>query len=208
MIPTKPRKGKQKLRIFPLILVFVCLALIVVGLLHVIKIKYTVKGESYYFFCVKQTDDAYEAECCIVDTQKKGGAGYAYSNLGQYYIMASVYLDEDTASSIARKNGGTVFSLSFPSLSFFNKNQAQEQSVLYTKICGYIHSLITLSYGFDTKKESADTVFLELENYENTIKTDSHPVFSGLNLKKFENFGVNLKYYACDLIFTAYKYFC
>lgn len=185
-----------------------CLALIIFGLFYAVKLRYTVKGESYYFFCVEQTEEKTEAEKFADDVQKKGGAGYVYDDFGQYCIMASVYLDKDVASAIAQKNGGSVFSLSLPTLSFFDKSQAQQQSLLYTKICDYIRSLITLSYGFDTSRESVDAVARELELYENSIKSETHPVFSELSLKNYENCGITLKYYACDLIFTAYKYFC
>ena len=85
----------------------------------------------------------------------KGGAGYVYS-VDKFYIIASVYEDRTQAEAIAKKNGGSVIACSLPTLSFFDKSRAKEVSAVYEKIIKYVHFLIELSYGYDTRKESVE----------------------------------------------------
>lgn len=188
-------------------LVFLCAVLLIVGLFFVVKPKYTVKGATYYCFCPYVTKTQTEAQTQAEEVRGKCGAGYVFEDGETYYVIASAYLNKDVAQKIASKNGGTVYEISLPTLSFYDKNQADEQSVAYTRIFGYASSLIMLSQDFDNARESVDSVLLEINRYEIAIKTEAHPIFSALTPKISGNCVVALKYYACDLIFSAYKYF-
>jgi len=180
----------------------------VFGFFYVTKIKYTVRGADYYCFCALITNNESEAQEKSGEVKTKGGAGYIYS-ADKFYIIASTYTDKTQAEAIVKKNGGSVIACSLPTLSFFDKNKANEARNVYQKITEHASFLISLSYSFDIGKESVEGVQNELKLYETSIKTEAIDVFSSLTLlRDSENVGVKVKYYICDLIFTAYKYFC
>ena len=186
-----------------------CILLIFLGVIYVVKIKYTVSSVDFYFFSVNSLQDAESASLYAQEVRAKGGAGYVYYDQREYIVIASVYTDKEIAEKISQKNGGKVVKRSLPSRSFLDKNQTDATKRAYEKVLAYLKGLTTISYEYDCKRESLESVKRELIYYENAIKNEDLPIFSSLELCPADYLdSVKIKYYACELAFVAYKYFC
>jgi hypothetical protein len=184
------------------------LVLLSVGLFFAIKIKHVVKGAQYYLFYEETASELVIAEQIAEKVKAKGGAGYVIDLNAQYYVVVNAYNSEERANAVANKNGGKVLKLALPTLEFDAEKQATALKKEYDVIGNYAFSLCEVSYAYDCGRESREGVKAEIEAYEKKIKTEEHPLFELLTVLP-ENFyeGVKIKFYVCDIIFSAYKYF-
>ena len=179
-----------------------------VGLFFVVKIKHAVKGAQYYLFYEESSSELVVAEQIAERVKAKGGAGYVIDLNAQYYVIVNAYVSEERANAVANKNGGKVLKLGLPTHMVDTKKQANSLKKEYENVEKYAFSLCEISYAYDCGRESKEGVKAEIEEYEKKIKAEEHPLFALLTVLP-ENFyeGVKIKYYVCDIIFSAYKYF-
>jgi hypothetical protein len=186
-----------------------CIILVVIGVFYVININYTITGAEYFCFCAQTAKDEQTAQQYSEEVRNKGGAGYIFSENNEYYIIASIYFDRETAEKIAEKNGGTVLKRNLPTLTFSSKKLLNAVKDEYKKIGFYLKSLIKTSYNYDNKRESLEGLQSELNFYEQALQSKSLSIFNKLSICPEQYLeSVKIKYYACELAFVACEYFC
>ena len=158
----------------------------------------------YYCFCFNVEQ---EKQAQILQVKANGGAGIEFSIGEKSYIAVAVYKDKELADKIASKNNGIVRQISLPSLTFYDKNQANDTKISYDNISFYLSQLIDLSNEFDNRRATDSVLKSGIDRYIHFIQSSQFEYFPKNLENNEQNLGAHIKFLACDLLFYAVDFF-
>ena len=174
----------------------------------ILKKSYSVDGVEYYCFCTAVANEKADAYEKANETVQNGGAGVVIEEKGRFFVVASVYSNEQDAKSVANKNDGEIYTFRLPSVVTNDKNLAQKILEIYNFTIQKTNEFIKYSLAYDTNQESEIVVSAFIENYEKFVKNGQDDFYLGLaSAISDKTNSVKLREYAITLLLNAKQFY-